>query len=343
MAYQAWAAAKSIAVIIGINYLKQSSELGGCLNDAVNVYNVLVNNNLVAKESIKFLVEGRSHKAFGTKLLPVERPTKANILKALDWAVEVCKANPGIKHVLFHYSGHGTYVRHGEEFSEDAPNGVDPDNEDDHRHEMLVPVDCDLEGCIVDDDLNDIFAKFPKTVKIRALVDACHSETVFDAKYRCEIKGRGFRVLVENPECQIEADLILLTGCKDTQTSADAPVGQNDTYEGAMTNAFIKVVQATKLDVSCYDLLKAMRADLKANQFDQIPQLCSTTKLSVSTSFLGGAERAKPTKKRKVQQLLDDQQAGQAGQASQASQASQKKQEGQEKQKSKVRSKTSNK
>ena len=314
MAYQAWAAAKSIAVIIGINYLNQSSELGGCRNDAVNVYNVLVNNNLVAKESIKFLVEGRSHKAFGTKLLPVERPTKANILKALDWAVEVCKANPGIKHVLFHYSGHGTYVRHGEEFAEDAPNGVDPDNEDDHRHEMLVPVDCDLAGCIVDDDLNDIFAKFPKTVKIRALVDACHSETVFDAKYRCEIKGRGFRVLVENPECQIEADLILLTGCKDTQTSADAPVGQNDTYEGAMTNAFIKVVQATKLDVSCYDLLKTMRADLKANQFDQIPQLCSTTKLSVSTSFLGGTERAKPSKRKAKQAKQDgDQEAKQDG------------------------------
>jgi|LakMenEpi06Jul10_1017301.scaffolds.fasta_scaffold00026_2 hypothetical protein len=329
MAYEAWSKAKSVAVIVGINYVNQSSELAGCRNDAVNVYNVLVNNNLVAKENVAFLVEGRSHKSFGTKLLPVARPTKANILKALNWAVEVCKANPSIKHVLFHYSGHGTYVRHGEEFAEDAPNGVDPDNEDDRRHEMLVPVDCDLEGCIVDDDLNRIFAKFPNLLKIRALVDACHSETVFDAKYRCELSGRGFRVNIENPECQIGADLILLTGCKDTQTSADAPVGQNDSYEGAMTNAFIKVVQQTKLDVSCYDLLKAMRADLKANNFDQIPQLCSTTKLTVSTSFLGGVERSK-AKKRKAQQLLDDQ--------DQASQASPEKQEAKETQTKKARS-----
>ena len=65
--------------------------------------------------------------------------------------------------------------------------------------------------------------------------------------------------------------LVLFSGCKDNQTSADAQIGSK--YNGAFTYYFCKHLRDVKGKISRTDLLKRVRASLKFNDFDQIPQL----------------------------------------------------------------------
>lgn len=307
-----WMSAKRVAVIIGIDYLNQSGELQGCRRDATNVYTRMVENNLFAKENIAFLVDGTSHASYSTPDLPVRMPTKANILKAFEWVVDLSNQSSSLETILLHYSGHGLYSRQGEEVATNAQ--LDADNEDDGRHEYLVPLDFARSGMIVDDDVNRLLARINPKVKCVALVDACHSETIFDLQYRYVANSKRIRHVEENSKCAVKCKCIMLSGCRDNQTSADAPIGAFGAYEGAMTNAWLKVLDDTHLNVSCYDLLQRMRAHLKNNKFTQVPQITCSEKLTRDTPFLdmivaSGCASRRNSKRKKLVSIQEDVQA----------------------------------
>jgi metacaspase-1 len=65
--------------------------------------------------------------------------------------------------------------------------------------------------------------------------------------------------------------LSLFSGCADNQTSADALIGGK--YNGAFTYYFCKHLRDVKGKISRADLLKRVRASLKHEDFDQVPQL----------------------------------------------------------------------
>jgi len=60
-------------------------------------------------------------------------------------------------------------------------------------------------------------------------------------------------------------------GCRDNQTSADAFI--NGTYNGAFTYFFCKHVRDTQGVIARADLLTRLRASLKHEGYDQVPQL----------------------------------------------------------------------
>ena len=71
----------------------------------------------------------------------------------------------------------------------------------------------------------------------------------------------------------MNADLpeVLITGCRDTQTSADAFI--NGRYNGALTFSLVEAIRGSKGKLTYRDLHDRASAALKKKKFDQVPQL----------------------------------------------------------------------
>ncbi len=267
------------ALVIGINYVGQSGALAGCHRDACTMHDLLTGRIGVEREHVTFMVDGPAavHAAYGSG---PKQPTGSNIMRALHDLASLSFAHPELEEVWFHYSGHGSYLRH----SELAGTGIAADaaSEDDGRHETLVPVDWERNGMILDDMLNHALGGFRRGVRIIGVVDACHSETAVDLRYRYV---SGTKHVVENPNCSVRNDCIMISGCTDLQTSADAALGPAGEYAGAMTSALAYVLGEFDCTVQCFTLLRKMREFLKARKFTQTPQITCSKPLSASTFF----------------------------------------------------------
>lgn len=82
----------------------------------------------------------------------------------------------------------------------------------------------------------------------------------------------------------------MISGCKDSQTSADVSAGSLGVQKaaGAMTTAFRHTINQS---ISCHDLLINMRSYLKRNGFDQVPQMSSDKFVQLDCSFVHYQER----------------------------------------------------
>jgi hypothetical protein len=64
---------------------------------------------------------------------------------------------------------------------------------------------------------------------------------------------------------------MLITSCRDTQTSADASIG--GIYNGAFTYYLVESIKEANGNLTYRELHKLTTAKLKKNDFDQAPQL----------------------------------------------------------------------
>lgn len=78
-----------------------------------------------------------------------------------------------------------------------------------------------------------------------------------------------------------EADVISFSGCKDSQTSADATIGGQAT--GAMTYALIGALKVSK-QMEYTDLLRTMRQTLDG-KYTQVPMMSAGRKLDLTSQF----------------------------------------------------------
>lgn len=264
---------KKAAIIVGINYTGQEGELAGCHNDAMTCYEKLTTKIGYKKENISMLIDGD----FAS--VPTRQPTGSNIMEAITSLVSMSYADKELEECFIHYSGHGSYLRHAEVAGHPD---IEKETEDDGRHETLVPVDWEKNGMIVDDMLNHALGLMRPGTRIIAVIDACHSETALDLRYRYV---SGVKNRVENPHCSIKTDCIMISGCKDTQTAADAPIGPAGEYSGAMTTALFHVLESYDYVVHCYTLLRKMRQFLKQRKFRQTPQITCSKPLDHSSLF----------------------------------------------------------
>jgi len=61
----------------------------------------------------------------------------------------------------------------------------------DGQDETIIPIDYEKAGQIVDDDLHEILvAGLPKGVRLTAIMDCCHSGSVFDLPYTVSTQSR---------------------------------------------------------------------------------------------------------------------------------------------------------
>jgi hypothetical protein len=119
-------------------------------------------------------------------------------------------------------------------------------------------------------------------------MDCCHSGTGLDLKYDCRVYGknhkREYRLVDNEKSTKSEADVMLLSGCKDEQYSADAYI--NGKYQGAMTWGFFEVLKKNNYkSISYQDLLSQIQTLLSANKYEQVPQLSSGKFINLCDSF----------------------------------------------------------
>lgn len=278
------------ALCIGINYVGQKgAELQGCARDARNMHAMYTEHVGINAEDIIFMVDDVEDDSHFPNL---RSPTGANMMQALLELCALSYQHPELQEIWINYSGHGSYLRADEV---QHVEGVDAETEDDARHETLVPVDWQEGGMIIDDMLNHVLGgmrpdiRNPKTgrvnpgVRVVLVVDACHSETAFDLRYKY-ISGNKNRV--ENPHCKVQTDIVMISGCRDNQTAADAAFGPEQEYAGAMTTALLFALEESDYTIHCYTLLKRMRAFLRSRQFKQRPQITCSKPLDRGTMLM---------------------------------------------------------
>lgn len=75
----------------------------------------------------------------------------------------------------------------------------------------------------------------------------------------------------KNDVVQADIQELLITGCRDTQTSADAHIGGS--YNGALTYYLVESIKEAEGKLTYRELHQRTTAKLKQEDFDQIPQL----------------------------------------------------------------------
>jgi hypothetical protein len=204
------------------------------------------------------------------------KPTRQNILNEFDNLINFANANLEKEVLLFlSYSGHGSYLK---DYNGDEADGMD---------EVLCPLDYDTNGFISDDEIkSNLIDIMPNNVRLFVLIDACHSGTMCDLKYNYMTGGSDQSKIQENIT-ESKCNVVMISGSKDSQTSADAyvydPTENKNEYQGAMSASFIANFHD---DISHKDLLTGMREWLVNNNFDQIPQLSSGKFIDIDKPFL---------------------------------------------------------
>lgn len=251
------------AFLVGINYRGSQYELNGCINDVENIKDVLVKIYHYDLANILVLTDDTPYK-----------PTKANIVAGWKWLYSNLPSSDFVGEVdypyfdnaqtayYFHYSGHGSYV-------EDV-NG----DEKDGRDEVLCPIDHESNGMIVDDDIRILLAdKVNEKSRLVCTMDCCHSGTSIDLQFNATVNQRNnVELEVNNAYAPTKGNVIMISGCKDHQTSADIALPSGAV--GALSFSLLAVLHENNYQISYGDLIVKIRNYIKTNRLsDQIPCL----------------------------------------------------------------------
>jgi hypothetical protein len=267
------------ALLVGINKYRPdlNADLRGCVNDVENMRDVLIRYFGFATENIRVVID--------------DRATKAAMIERLRWLLNGAAAGDEL---VFHYSGHGSQVR--------DRNG---DELDDQLDEILCPHDMNWDDPFTDDTLGNMFKQLPNGVFLTMVCDSCHSGTMtrtlgnpgnphdikprfimppFDVRCRSLNQILPKRKMGKSPKSTQRH--VLLSGCKDNQTSADAFI--NNKYQGALTWAFTTVVKSNP-NLTWPEIHQKVLA--KLNGYTQEPQLSGDNDL-LNRKIFGGSSKS---------------------------------------------------
>jgi len=242
------------SLLVGLNYEGTDCELGGCENDVLNIKSMLILDFGYKNGDIKVLMD-KDIKIYNQKTTECKKEN--TIIRELKYMFKGCKAGDSF---YFHYSGHGTSV---------------PDNdgdEEDGMDEAIVLVIENKDYIIRDDDINEVLMSLPKGVSVVLVFDCCMSGTICDLQYQYDSNTKTTHLVNDKV---IKANVVMLSGCKDSQTSSDVYLPLRDDYFGALTTAFTEIVRLDK-DISWEFLVEMLRNLLLERGHSQIPQLSSS-------------------------------------------------------------------
>lgn len=219
---------KGIALTVGLNavnpehYDGWSGELDSCENDAKDMAKIANSKN------------------YQVKTLLTKDATRENVINEISEAAKVLKTGDIF---MLSYSGHGSQLP-----------DINGDELENGPKDTLDETMCLYDGELVDDELNNQFAKFAEGVRVLVFSDSCHSGTVIKApspgsekkgslkspphelkKYRKSMPGEFImRVYNKNKdfydpilkdkelrdaEKNVKASVLLISGCQDDQSS----------------------------------------------------------------------------------------------------------------------------
>jgi len=291
------------ALLIGINYFGQSGELRGCINDVGNVSRYLSESFGYAREDMVILTDDQQD--------PMGQPTKENIIRAMHWLVRGVQPNDSL---FFHYSGHGGQTDDVDGDEEDGNDEVIYPVDykeaghivDDQMHSILVsPLQPGVRLTAIFDschsgsalDLPYIYStqgvlKEPNLAKEAGmgLLGVLSSASQGDYGSVAGHLIGFFKKATDGDEAYEKtvatktspADVVMWSGSKDDQTSADATIASQAT--GAMSWAFISAMKANPQQ-SYVELLNSIR-DVLATKYTQKPQLSCSHPLDTDLLFI---------------------------------------------------------
>ncbi|HXF03992.1 MAG TPA: caspase family protein [Blastocatellia bacterium] len=261
------------ALLIGINrYRIPGADLRGCVNDVKNIKGALTRYYGFADKDITIVTDFDA--------------TKKRIQREIEKLVRRARRGDVL---LLHYSGHGSNV---------------PDNdgdEADRRDEILCPTDLDWKDPLTDDWLRRTFDGLPAGVNLTVIMDCCHSGTITRAIEPPDVPSKerflpspwdlvavesgrrlsgvvrgGRRDLLRRARRSqdvvfVDIPEILISGCRDTQTSADAYIGGS--FNGALTYHLVAAIKEKKGQLTYRELHARTIELLRQGKFSQVPQL----------------------------------------------------------------------
>ncbi|KAK4146616.1 uncharacterized protein C8A04DRAFT_25533 [Dichotomopilus funicola] len=281
------------ALLIGINYFNQRGQLRGCINDVRNMSAYLVENFGYKREDMVILTDDQQN--------PMSQPTKQNILRAMHWLVKEARPNDSL---FFHYSGHGGQTKDLDGDEEDGYDEVIYPADfrqtghitDDEMHRIMVqPLQAGVRLTAIFDschsgtalDLPYIYStqgilKEPNLAKEagQGLLSAVSAYSRGDLGGVANNIVGFFKKASSSEDAYARsmavktspADVVMFSGSKDNQTSADANIASQAT--GAMSWAFITALKKNPQQ-SYVQLLNSIRDELQT-RYSQKPQLsCS--------------------------------------------------------------------
>ena len=243
------------ALLIGINYnTNPEIKLNGCVNDIVNISNVLSNHFHYEKSNIKELRDDSNDR---TKM-----PTRENILHNL---IELVNDSANLSEIWIHYSGHGSQMI-------DVKNPIKEGIED-----VIIPVDYQQAGFILDIELFNIIQH--SKCKTMMIFDCCHSGTVCDLEWCFQYKNNSFtKYQIDEKEIK-NPDIYCFSGCKDSQTSADAFSPRQQLSFGAFTDSFIHCLKENDFNMSILKLYADICKYILSKGYIQTPVLSSSSQI----------------------------------------------------------------
>ena len=246
------------ALLIGINkYQLPGNNLNGCINDVQVIRDLLIKSYGFDQSNITILTDNDA--------------TGNNIINALN---HLTSSGPSDS-LVFHYSGHGTRI----------PDSSKPDGQDD----AICPCDArNVSSCISGGLLRSCISNLPLGAKLYFISDSCHSGSVDRSFLTDQIVPR-FMALPGSVNNQtgnttrlIQGEHLLLAGCKDDQTSADAWFG--NTPHGALTYSILNALFKTP-NCQWTQLGNLCQLWMKQNGFVQVPQLSGPVDLLSEAVF----------------------------------------------------------
>lgn len=274
------------ALLVGINaYPNPAHRLRGCLNDIRQLRAVLVD---------RFAFDPSA----GLRVLSDSRATIAAVRDGIGWLVAGATAGDVL---VLHFSGHGSQVR-----------DHDGDERTDGLDETICPYDFDGNDPFTDDDLHALVKNVPEGVNLTVILDCCHAGTglrdpaagharflrkpwpvgaavkgldepasrapvrastvpPLDSARPVSLEARGARRLHRFGERAAAAGALLVAACRADQVSADAYL--DGAYHGALTFYFCRALAESGHPATCSSLVRRVGQLLRANGFDQVPQL----------------------------------------------------------------------
>ncbi len=261
------------ALVIGINYTNgpTASRLNGCINDATNIQQYLINGVGFLSQNVVVCTDEIGSNTANT--------TREGILARLNDLSQRSWRDGGLRTAWISYSGHGSWV------FDDAR------DERDGRDECLIPSNYDTAGIITDDEFRSILRTFNPHTWVVCVIDACHSATMGDLRFLWHNFTRNYTGR-KRPTFTVEghpspARIVMISGCRDDSVSADAWFPDRRRFEGALTNALITTLQKSpKLASNVFALLNDVQFLIDARGFGQVTQLSSSFNLTTLSSSL---------------------------------------------------------
>lgn len=264
------------ALLFGLNYNHvPDARLRGCVNDVLNMKARLQSPGYdFASENVRVCTDDsvQTRKSCTAQGILQE----INNAAVMSWSrARQCPSDPMALCVI-HFSGHGCQIR---DVSHDERDGKD---------ECLVPTDFKTAGVLPDDLLKQCLRNFHPDTKVVFFSDCCHSGTIGDLKYRYVLTPgtQQVRIQTENYRNPCDADVLLISGCRDTQTSADAwNVQKRRKFTGAMTSCLLSTLDELGAEANLHAVLTGLRRRLREKRFTQVPQLTSSVYMSDLTKI----------------------------------------------------------